>query len=151
MGLRYAYYFETRFGDFRRPNPDSKLLYLSIVSNLYFILYLSGLKVQRFSYHERSIHQQPLFNLGHRAQSTAYTWSNRCSSLARSWCQRAWAHARAPWQCWWVLVSNILEHFRLTVRSDTGKFSERDLPDYSARGFEERGFTIGIGGWVLHR
>lgn len=27
-----------------------------------------------------------------------------------------------------------------------GKFSERDLPDYSARSFEERGFTVGIGG-----
>jgi urease accessory protein len=30
----------------------------------------------------------------------------------------------------------------------TGKFSERELPDYSARNFEERGFTIGIGGYV---
>ncbi|KAF5381222.1 hypothetical protein D9757_007847 [Collybiopsis confluens] len=29
-----------------------------------------------------------------------------------------------------------------------GKFAERDLPDYSKRGFEERGFTIGIGGPV---
>ncbi|KAH7913426.1 urease accessory protein UreG [Hygrophoropsis aurantiaca] len=29
-----------------------------------------------------------------------------------------------------------------------GKFSERDLPDYSSRNFEERGFTIGIGGPV---
>ncbi|THH05495.1 hypothetical protein EW145_g4754 [Phellinidium pouzarii] len=29
-----------------------------------------------------------------------------------------------------------------------GKFSERDMPDYSARNFEERGFTIGIGGPV---
>ncbi|EKM79331.1 hypothetical protein AGABI1DRAFT_113901 [Agaricus bisporus var. burnettii JB137-S8] len=29
-----------------------------------------------------------------------------------------------------------------------GKYSERDLPDYSARNFEERGFTIGIGGPV---
>lgn len=28
----------------------------------------------------------------------------------------------------------------------TGKYAERDLPDYSARNFEERGFTIGIGG-----
>ncbi|TFY61055.1 hypothetical protein EVJ58_g4750 [Rhodofomes roseus] len=27
-----------------------------------------------------------------------------------------------------------------------GKFAERDLPDYSSRNFEERGFTIGIGG-----
>jgi len=29
-----------------------------------------------------------------------------------------------------------------------GKFAERDLPDYSSRNFEERGFTIGIGGPV---
>lgn len=29
-----------------------------------------------------------------------------------------------------------------------GKFSERDLPDYSLRNFEERGFTVGIGGPV---
>ncbi|KIY43203.1 urease accessory protein ureG [Fistulina hepatica ATCC 64428] len=29
-----------------------------------------------------------------------------------------------------------------------GKYSERDLPDYSSRNFEERGFTIGIGGPV---
>lgn len=29
-----------------------------------------------------------------------------------------------------------------------GKFSERDLPDYSARNFDERGFTVGIGGPV---
>ncbi|KAH7925890.1 urease accessory protein UreG [Leucogyrophana mollusca] len=29
-----------------------------------------------------------------------------------------------------------------------GKFAERDLPDYSLRNFEERGFTIGIGGPV---
>ncbi|OCH91124.1 urease accessory protein UreG [Obba rivulosa] len=29
-----------------------------------------------------------------------------------------------------------------------GRFSERDLPDYSSRSFEERGFTIGIGGPV---
>ncbi|KAK7048139.1 putative urease accessory protein ureG-like protein, partial [Favolaschia claudopus] len=31
---------------------------------------------------------------------------------------------------------------------DAGKFSERDLPDYTSRNFEERGFTIGIGGPV---
>jgi urease accessory protein len=30
-----------------------------------------------------------------------------------------------------------------------GKYAERDLPDYSGRSFEERGFTIGIGGSVL--
>ena len=29
-----------------------------------------------------------------------------------------------------------------------GKYSERDMPDYSARNFEERGFTVGIGGCV---
>ena len=29
-----------------------------------------------------------------------------------------------------------------------GNFSERDMPDYSSRNFEERGFTIGIGGCV---
>lgn len=27
-----------------------------------------------------------------------------------------------------------------------GKFAERDLPDYTSRNFEERGFTVGIGG-----
>ena len=27
-----------------------------------------------------------------------------------------------------------------------GKYAERDLPDYSSRNFEERGFTVGIGG-----
>lgn len=32
--------------------------------------------------------------------------------------------------------------------SDAGKYSERELPDYSNRNFEERGFTIGIGGPV---
>ncbi|KAL1677836.1 P-loop containing nucleoside triphosphate hydrolase protein [Schizophyllum commune] len=29
-----------------------------------------------------------------------------------------------------------------------GKYSERDMPDYSLRNFEERGFTVGIGGPV---
>ncbi|KAG8955944.1 hypothetical protein FRC04_006392 [Tulasnella sp. 424] len=29
-----------------------------------------------------------------------------------------------------------------------GKFAERDMPDYSGRNWEERGFTIGIGGPV---
>jgi len=29
-----------------------------------------------------------------------------------------------------------------------GKFAERDMPDYSLRNFEERGFTVGIGGPV---
>jgi len=27
-----------------------------------------------------------------------------------------------------------------------GKYSDRDMPDYSSRNFDERGFTIGIGG-----
>ena len=27
-----------------------------------------------------------------------------------------------------------------------GKYSERDMPNYSTRNFEERGFTVGIGG-----
>ncbi|KIM78486.1 hypothetical protein PILCRDRAFT_824388 [Piloderma croceum F 1598] len=31
---------------------------------------------------------------------------------------------------------------------NAGKYSERDLPDFSGRNFEERGFTIGIGGPV---
>ncbi|KZP06103.1 urease accessory protein ureG [Athelia psychrophila] len=31
---------------------------------------------------------------------------------------------------------------------NAGKYSDRDLPDWSARNFEERGFTIGIGGPV---
>jgi urease accessory protein len=31
---------------------------------------------------------------------------------------------------------------------DAGKYAERDMPDYSGRNFEERGFTIGIGGPV---
>ncbi len=30
----------------------------------------------------------------------------------------------------------------------SGKFSERDLPDYSGRDWTERAFTIGIGGYV---
>src|SRR5882762_4358524 len=33
-----------------------------------------------------------------------------------------------------------------TLIHNTGNFSERDLPDYSLRNFEERGFTVGIGG-----
>jgi urease accessory protein len=47
------------------------------------------------------------------------------------------------------------EIFSYTDSSDyiitfhAGKYSERDLPDYSGRNFEERGFTIGIGGYVL--
>ncbi|KAF8894245.1 urease accessory protein UreG [Mucidula mucida] len=32
--------------------------------------------------------------------------------------------------------------------SHAGKYSDRDMPDYSGRNFEERGFTIGIGGPV---
>lgn len=34
------------------------------------------------------------------------------------------------------------------TRCAAGKFAERDLPDYSKRDFRERGFTIGIGGFV---
>ncbi|KAH6911439.1 urease accessory protein ureG [Coprinopsis sp. MPI-PUGE-AT-0042] len=34
------------------------------------------------------------------------------------------------------------------VMEHPGKYAERDLPDYSSRNFEERGFTIGIGGPV---
>lgn len=30
-----------------------------------------------------------------------------------------------------------------------GKFAERDLPDYSNRNFDERGFTVGIGGFAI--
>ena len=29
-----------------------------------------------------------------------------------------------------------------------GRFAERDMPDYAGRNFEERGFTIGIGGYA---
>ncbi|TFK40709.1 P-loop containing nucleoside triphosphate hydrolase protein [Crucibulum laeve] len=31
---------------------------------------------------------------------------------------------------------------------NAGRYSDRDLPDYSLRNFEERGFTVGIGGPV---
>ena len=30
----------------------------------------------------------------------------------------------------------------------SGRFAERDMPDYASRNFEERGFTVGIGGCV---
>lgn len=30
-----------------------------------------------------------------------------------------------------------------------GKFAERDLPHWSGRDFKERGFTVGIGGYVF--
>lgn len=33
-------------------------------------------------------------------------------------------------------------------RLPPGKYAERDLPDYSTRNFQERGFTVGIGGCV---
>lgn len=36
----------------------------------------------------------------------------------------------------------------LTWVGISGKYSERDLPDYSSRDFQERGFTVGIGGLV---
>lgn len=29
-----------------------------------------------------------------------------------------------------------------------GRFSERVLPEYTSRNFEERGFTVGIGGYA---
>ncbi|PBL04132.1 urease accessory protein UreG [Armillaria gallica] len=32
--------------------------------------------------------------------------------------------------------------------NNAGKYSDRDMPDYSSRNFEERGFTVGIGGPV---
>lgn len=38
-----------------------------------------------------------------------------------------------------------------TASSDaimSGKYGERDLPDYTHRNFQERGFTIGIGGYA---
>lgn len=35
------------------------------------------------------------------------------------------------------------------LQADTaGKFTERDMPDFSGRDWRERGFTIGIGGYV---
>ncbi|KZV66316.1 urease accessory protein UreG [Peniophora sp. CONT] len=34
------------------------------------------------------------------------------------------------------------------IMDHPGRYAERDLPDYSSRNFEERGFTIGIGGPV---
>ena len=34
------------------------------------------------------------------------------------------------------------------TRRSLGKFADRDLPDFSDRNFQERGFTIGIGGFV---
>ncbi|KAF5360651.1 hypothetical protein D9756_004842 [Leucocoprinus leucothites] len=41
------------------------------------------------------------------------------------------------------------EHGHTHEQMDSpGKYSERDLPDYSSRNFEERGFTVGIGGPV---
>jgi urease accessory protein len=45
--------------------------------------------------------------------------------------------------------SGALEHGHTHEHLDhPGKFAERDLPDYSARNFKERAFTIGIGGPV---
>ncbi len=29
-----------------------------------------------------------------------------------------------------------------------GRFQERDMPEYASRNFEERGFTVGIGGYA---
>lgn len=39
--------------------------------------------------------------------------------------------------------SQIIQSF---ISEYIGKYTERDLPDYSSRNFEERGFTVGIGG-----
>jgi len=39
-----------------------------------------------------------------------------------------------------------LQSFKLRA----GKYHERDLPDYSNRNFEERGFTVGIGGYDIY-
>ncbi|KAH9891688.1 urease accessory protein UreG [Cubamyces lactineus] len=40
------------------------------------------------------------------------------------------------------------EHLDHPVSPVLGKFAERDMPNYSSRNFEERGFTVGIGGPV---
>lgn len=37
-------------------------------------------------------------------------------------------------------------HELIPSPSRTGKFTERDMPNYSGRNWTERGFTIGIGG-----
>jgi hypothetical protein len=33
--------------------------------------------------------------------------------------------------------------------ASTGTYAARDLPDFSSRNFAERGFTIGIGGYLV--
>lgn len=51
-----------------------------------------------------------------------------------------------------ILVSEDLRVIGLGLTlCNVGKYSERDLPDYSLRNFEERGFTVGIGGYAHHR
>lgn len=53
---------------------------------------------------------------------------------------------------WRILVSAASDIFAFLFTEGastlTGKYSERDLPDYSSRNFQERGFTVGIGGLV---
>lgn len=52
-----------------------------------------------------------------------------------------------PMNTWSTLVTFATPYLAVVfVDTLAGKFSERDLPDYSSRNFEERGFTIGIGG-----
>ena len=46
-------------------------------------------------------------------------------------------------QVWTLYAVVHSEHPFITT---TGKFADRDLPDYSSRNFQERGFTVGIGG-----
>lgn len=48
----------------------------------------------------------------------------------------------------WIIQVRAIQcmHPGSIAENHTGKFSERDMPDYSSRNFEERGFTVGIGG-----
>jgi hypothetical protein len=52
-----------------------------------------------------------------------------------------------------MLVREVLQRGRpsITLIRNPGKYSERDMPDYSNRNFPERGFTVGIGGQVYFR
>lgn len=67
--------------------------------------------------------------------------SNGSSSAARTHSQesdRGHSHAHSPG-----------EHGHTHDHLDhPGRFTERDMPEYSSRNFEERGFTVGIGGPV---
>ncbi|KAH9986582.1 P-loop containing nucleoside triphosphate hydrolase protein [Russula vinacea] len=56
----------------------------------------------------------------------------------RAYPEREYTHAHVPGE-----HGHTHEHL-----NHPGRFSERDLPEYTARNFEERGFTIGIGGPV---